>query len=94
MAEKFKTIPLDIVAVVLTVLAFILHNVGFFGGAWWTNENQVGTSHFGMISFRICVVTCINRDILDIDGDRGNLFYVTFYSPLQLKRMQLLNGNN
>lgn len=73
MAGKFKLISLDIVALVLTVLAFICHNVGFFIGPWWKNENIVGTSIYGMVQFRICEVSCMDRSVLDIDGGRGNV---------------------
>lgn len=71
MVGKFKIIPLDIVALALTILAFIFHNVGFFAGAWWKNENKVGTSEYGMMTLKICEVSCVDRSVLDIDGGRG-----------------------
>lgn len=79
MVGKFKIITLDIVAIVLTALAFILHNVGFFVGAWWKNENDVGTSEYGMMTLRLCQVSCVDRSVLDIDGGREWIFAVRVF---------------
>ncbi|XP_045176960.1 uncharacterized protein LOC123537342 [Mercenaria mercenaria] len=79
MVGKFKIIPLDIVALVLTALAFVFHNVGFFVGAWWKNENEVGTSEYGMMGLRICKVSCVDRSVLDIDGGKEWIFAVRVF---------------
>lgn len=76
MVGKFKVITLDIVSLVLTILAFIFQNVGFFAGAWWKNENEVGTSKYGMTEMTICQVSCVKRSVLDIDGGRGNILFI------------------
>lgn len=73
MAGRFKIIPLDYVSLVLTVLALIFHNIGFFVGAWWKHEGSVGTSRFGMLSLRLCHFTCVDRDVLVVEGGRGTL---------------------
>ncbi|XP_060551525.1 uncharacterized protein LOC132713081 [Ruditapes philippinarum] len=79
MVNKFKVITLDIVSVVLTIVAFIFQNVGFFAGAWWKNENEVGTSEYGMTELRICQIWCVDRSVLDIDGGREWIFAVRVF---------------
>ncbi|KAL4225598.1 hypothetical protein ACF0H5_016286 [Mactra antiquata] len=79
MTDKFKIIPLDYAALVLTILAFIFHNVGCFAAPWWINENAFGTSQFGIVSFTICEAFCMDRSVLDIDGGREWVFAVRVF---------------
>lgn len=79
MVLTFKVIPLDVVSFVLTVFAVIFHNVGFFIGAWWQNENVVGTSVYGMMELTLCDVACVDRSVLDIDGGREWIFAVRVF---------------
>ena len=72
MAGKFKTIPLDVVSLGLTVVALIFHNIGFFVGPWWKHEGPVGNSHFGMLTLKICQFSCVDKNVLALEGGKGN----------------------
>lgn len=73
MAGRFKLIPLDFVSLVLTIIALIFHNVGFFVGAWWKHEGSVGKSEFGMLTLRTCELSCVDRDVLVLEGGKGKV---------------------
>lgn len=79
MVLKFRVIPLDAVSLVLTIVATSCQFGGLFVGPWWENVNKVGRSLCGMLQLRICKVTCVERSVLNIDGDREWVFLVRIF---------------
>lgn len=79
MAEKFKLIKLDIVSVLLTFLALICQCAGFFAPGWWTGKNNIGHNIIGMTSAVFCEVTCVYRNVLDIQGTKEWIFAVRLF---------------
>lgn len=84
MAEKFKLIILDWISLLLTVLAVVLQVAGFSIKEWWVNSNDVGTSHVGMWSLKMCEVTCVDKGVLDLEEGNEWIFTVRLFEVFGL----------
>lgn len=79
MAERFKLIIWDWISLVLTIISVVLQLAAFFIKEWWVNSNDVGTSHVGMMSFRICEIMCVNKTVLDLEEGKEWIFAVRVF---------------